>query len=114
MLLGVATCYKNSVSCSVACRCKNCDNPYGSRPPLGERKRARRRHFLQEQDIPSAKKFAQERNEALTCSIWSNFETIVLSVVAKSEGISDCVSIKKLYNDIVYYSSAPFCIKLTS
>lgn len=27
------TCYKNSVSCSVACRCKNCDNPYGSRPP---------------------------------------------------------------------------------
>ena len=44
------------------------------------------------------------------CSIWSDFETIVLNVVAKSEGISDCLSIQKVYNDIVYYSSAPFCI----
>ena len=104
------SCYKNSVSCSLACRCKNCDNPHGSRPPPGERKRTRRHHLLQDSHVPTAKKFAQERNEALTSSIWSDFETIVLSVVAKNEQVSDYPAIKKVYNDIVYYSSATFCI----
>ena len=102
-------CYKNSVSCSAACRCKNCNNPFGSRPQPSERKRNRRMHLMQHVDIPSAKRFAQERKEILTETHWSDFETIVLSEVAKQVESSNCQSIQKVYNDVVYYSTALFC-----
>lgn len=53
---------------------------------------------MQQPDAPTAKKFAQDRNETLTSPIWSDFETIILSVVAKTEEITNCQDIKKVHN----------------
>ena len=101
-------CYKNSKACGLTCRCKNCANPHGIRPTQVERKRIRRPHEMQS-DIPSAKRFAVDRGETLPSSIWSDFETIVLSVLTEAEKDGDVSIIAKLYNNVVYYSSALFC-----
>lgn len=103
-------CYKSSTACGFACRCKNCGNPHGVRPEKTERKRIRRLHRLQI-ELPSAKRFAQERGETIPTSMWSDFETIVLSVVMDNVESEEVEKIAKLYNDIVYYSKALFCQK---
>ena len=58
-----------------------------------------------------AKKFALDRGESMSAAIWSDFESIVLSEIVSSftEPQQDA-TILRLYNDIVYYSTAPFCI----
>ena len=61
---------------------------------------------MQHPDIPSAKRFAKERQETLPETHWSHLETIVLSEVAKQVEPSN---IQKVYNDGVYYSTALFC-----
>ena len=68
-----------------------------------------RRHHVLQRTIPSARKFAQERKENVTSTIWSDFETITLRELAKYEQLTNYPAIQKLYNDIVYYSTAPFC-----
>ena len=59
-------CFKASQPCTALCKCTNCDNPYGPRPPpLQGDQRSRRKHPLQI-DIPSSKRFAQERGECMS------------------------------------------------
>ena len=99
-------CFKASQPCTALCKCTNCDNPYGPRPPpLQGDQRSRRKHPLQI-DIPSSKRFAQERGECMSQAIWSNFEPIVLHEICTSlRQESDNSMIAKLYNDVVYYST---------
>ena len=104
-------CYKLGQACTSLCRCKNCASPNGHRREgaVGG-KRKRRIHALQK-DIPKSKKFALDRGESMSAAIWSDFESIVLSEIVSSftEPQQDA-TILRLYNDIVYYSTAPFCI----
>ena len=90
------------------CRCKNCANPNGNRKDgtVGS-KRKRRIHALQKE----IQKIALDRGESMSAAIWSDFESIVLSeiVYSFSEPQPDA-TILRLYNDTVYYSTAPFCI----
>ena len=64
--------------------------------------RKRRTHSLQ-LVLPSSKKFALDRGEFLSTSLWSDFESIVLNeilnVVEEGNAESD---VTKLYNDTVY------------
>ena len=57
--------------------------------------------------------FALDRGESMSAAIWSDFESIVLAEIVSSfsEPQHDA-TILRLYNDIVYYSTAPFCIFL--
>ena len=59
--------------------------------------------------VPSAKRFAEERGESIPTSIWSDFESTVLSVIKDSVMNGEESAIVKLYNDTVYYSTALFC-----
>ena len=104
-------CFKASQPCTALCRCTNCDNPYGPRPPpLQGDQRSRRKHPLQI-NIPSSKRFAQERGECMSQAIWSNFESIVLHEICTSlQQESDNSMIAKLYNDVVYYSTTSICL----
>lgn len=54
-------------------------------------------------ELPSAKRFTQDRGETIPTSIWSDFETIVLSMVMDNVKNEEVVTVVKLYNDIVYY-----------
>ena len=105
------TCYKASRPCTSLCRCTNCENPCGQRPPpLLAKKRIRRKHDLQI-DIPSSKRFAQERGEHISEGIWSSFESTVLHDICTSlQQETDSGIITKLYNDIVYYSTSSYCL----
>ena len=104
-------CYKLGQACTSLFRCKNCANPNGHRREgaVGG-KRKRRIHALQK-DIPKSKKFTLDRGESMSAAIWSDFESIVLPEIVSSftEPQQDA-TILRLYNDIVYYSTAPFCI----
>ena len=92
-----------------SCQCKECGNPFGVRPIKQGFKRKRRPHSLQ-LVLPSSKKFALDRGESLSTSLWSDFESIVLNeilnVVEEGNAQSD---VTKLYNDTVYYSKSSFC-----
>ena len=102
-------CYKLGQACTSLCRCKNCANPNGHRREeavSGNRKR--RIHTLQK-DISKSKKGL---GESMSAAIWSDFESIVLSEIVSSfpEQEQDAwPTILRLYNDIVHYSTAPFC-----
>ena len=104
-------CYKSSQPCTTLCGCTNCDNPYGSRPPPSHSgKRIRRKHDLQ-MDIPSSKRFAQERGELMSQAIWSSFESIVLTEICNSlQQENDNNVIAKLYNELVQYSTSSYCL----
>lgn len=68
-------------------------------------KRQRCPHSLQI-NIPSSKRFALDREESLSESIWSDFEAIVLDDICHitSEDDDSNIDVVKLYNDIVDYS----------
>ena len=105
-------CLKAGYPCSDLCRCKGCNNPNGCRlPQVGPKlSRKRRSHELQT-EIPSSKRFGTERGEKLTEGVWSSFENIVLRHIVSIGGDNkNTACILKLYNDIVYYSTAPFCV----
>jgi hypothetical protein len=99
-------CFNNNKECTFLCRCKNCANPNGQKPPVKGRKR--RAHQLQLQ-VPKSAKFANDRGEKLTEGNWSEFEKIVLNEIVAHTTQKDVLEIHKLYNDIVFYSGAPFC-----
>ena len=103
-------CYKSSTACGLACRCKHCANPHRIRPEKAGKKHTRRPHNMQI-EVPSAKRFVQEKGGTIPTSIWSDFETIVLSVVRDNVSSEEVSKIVKQYNDIVYYSTAIFCYK---
>ena len=56
------------------CQCKEWGNPFGARPIMHGMKRKRRPHSLQ-LVLPSSKKFALDRGEFLSTSLWSDFES---------------------------------------
>jgi hypothetical protein len=60
--------------------------------------------------IPASKKFASNRGEKVPDGRWSEFETIVLNEIALQNSNQDVAQMLCLYNDLVYYSKAPFCI----
>lgn len=97
-------CHAKSQPCSSKCKCKDCANPFGVRPqnPGGVRKR--QRHSFQWQ-LPSSKKFALDRKEALGEHLWSDFESIVLNEILLQEH----VDVTELFNSIVEYSKCAFC-----
>ena len=68
-------CYRKSKSCSMLCRCKECGNPFGARPIKHGVKRKRRPHSLQ-LVLPSSKKFALDRGEFLSTSLWSDLNLL--------------------------------------
>lgn len=98
-------CLKNAKSCTSLCRCNNCANPNGQRPP-SRKIRNRRRHDLQV-TLQSSKEFAQQRGELTSEKFWSTFETTVLQQIMSSH--SDLNSIALAYNNTVTYSKATYC-----
>ena len=97
-------CYKSSKPCNSSCRCKNCCNPCGVKSySEGKSKRHRRNHSLQD-DIPSSKKFAEDRGETVESGVWSTFESIVLNEVQQIVEENSDLDIVKMYNDIKYYA----------
>jgi len=101
-------CYKNNKKCGALCRCKECKNPFGKEEST-KCKRLRQPHLMQV-DIPSSKKFAIDRGEAISESIWSDFETLVLKEIQLFVlNDADRADVVKLYNDVVSYSSSSFC-----
>ena len=59
-------------------------------------------------EVPSSKRFAEQRNEILLEAIWSDLESVVLHEICKE--VKDRDSICKVYNDIVYYSSTSYYV----
>ena len=102
-------CYKQSKPCNSLCHCKSCSNPYGVKPCKQEGPtRQRRRHSMQE-DVPSSKRFAEERGELVEAGTWSNFESIVLNEIYYIAEKDQNVDAVKLYDDVVYYAHSNFC-----
>ena len=101
-------CYKASQPCTSLCGCKNCDNPHGISPAKTALRKRRQPHML-EKEIPPSKKFAVERGEMVSSSIWSDLETIILKEISIASKEYTHHSVTKLYNDIVYYSTCCFC-----
>ena len=67
--------------------------------------RIKRKHAFQI-ELPKSKKIAEERGEAITQSLWSDFETIVLDECCKSGDNADNTLVKS-YND---YSQTTYCV----
>ena len=65
-----------------------------------------RKHHLQ-MSLPSSKRFAVDRNEDVAKGQWSEFETITLYEIVSTE--KNVGEMKKVYNDVVDYSIAPYC-----
>lgn len=103
-------CYLQSQPCTTLCCCKDCANPYGVRVPKSKgAKRTRRPHSLQIA-LPTSKKFAADRRESLSTSIWSDFESIVLNeILSNHQETLSTTDIANTYNNVVYYSKSTFC-----
>ena len=54
-----------------------------------------------EKEIPPSKKFAVERREIVSSSIWSDLETIILKEISIASEEYTHHYVTKLYNDIV-------------
>ena len=105
-------CLKSGKECTALCRCKNCENPNGTRQSKlqNEKSVRKRRAHPYQMVIPASKKFASNRGEKVPDGRWSEFETIVLNEIALQNSNQDVAQMLCLYNDLVYYSKAPFCI----
>lgn len=103
-------CFKNDKPCTLLCRCYNCENPYGARPiPSNIKTRVNRKHALEAVDVPNSKRFAEQRKEAISMGVWSDFESIILNQIISMSSFEDMESVDKLYNDIVDYCNASYC-----
>ena len=86
MYLSRCGCFKLGKPCTHLCRCLNCNNPNGAHTPTQKTaERIKRKHAFQV-ELPKSKKIAEERGEALTQSLWSDFETIVLDEICRISG----------------------------
>ena len=65
-------------------------------------------------DIPCSKKFASNSGEDIAHGVWSNFETLVVHEIvvtlSYSKSIYDVSTVTSIYNNVHYYSTAPFCM----
>ena len=103
-------CYLKSQPCTSLCSCKDCANPNGVREPKPKGvKRSRRPHSLQAA-VPTSKRFAIDRGESLSTSIWSDFESIVLDEILLCHQEASTIDVTNIYNNIVNYSKSTFCI----
>lgn len=90
------------------CKCHNCGNPGGVRPVVQVKTRVKRKHAFQ-QDIPSSKRFAEDRHEELVKGVWSDIEAMLLNeIITKAfpdgqHSDRDLEHITKLFNEVVYY-----------
>ena len=89
-----------SQPCTSLCGCKNCDNPHGISPAKTALRKRIQPHML-EKEIPPSKKFAVERGEVVSSSIWSDLETIILKEISIASEEYTHHYVTKLYNDIV-------------
>ena len=101
-------CYHKGFACSALCKCKECANPHGLKPPKPFTQKRSRNHYYMHVDIPPSKKFAVDRGEVISEAIWSTFESIVLNELCKSPEVEGSW-IPKSYNNIVSYSKCTFC-----
>ena len=102
--------YNVGLACNTLCKCKECANPYGAKPPklhVPTKERNRHHHHMQV-EIPWSKRFAVDRGEVVSEAIWSSFECIVLDELCKSPDV-ESADFPKLYNSIVCYSTCNFC-----
>ena len=76
-----------------ACSCRDCANPHGARVPIPKGgKRKRHPHPLQAA-IPTSKRFAVDREENLSTSVWSDFESIVLDEILSHQQQASAIDI---------------------
>ena len=102
-------CYKCLQPCNNNCRCKNCCNPCGVKPcSEGKQKRQRRNHSLQD-NLPSSKKFAEDRGEKVESGVWSTFESIVLHEIQQIVEENANLDPTNMYNDVRNYATSTFC-----
>ena len=102
-------CYQKGLPCSFLCKCKECENPFGSKPPKTAGQKRTQHHHAMQAEILSSKKFVIDRGEQISEAVWSSFETIVLGEICKHYEAEEVSGIHELYNDIVYYSTSEFC-----
>ena len=50
-------CYHKGLACNTLCKCKECANPYGAKPPKLPTKKRNRHHHRMQVEIPSSKSF---------------------------------------------------------
>lgn len=102
-------CFAQCKPCSSSCCCKNCSNPFGTQPekPIGV-KRQRRSHSMQI-TLPTSKRFAEDKGEEMSTSVWSSFESILLREIIKESKKDQSIVPHKIYNDVVYYANSNFC-----
>ena len=105
-------CLKSGKGCTALCRCKNCENPNGVRKSKvqNEKRGRKRRAHPYQMAIPASKEFASDRGENVPEGRWSEFEAIALNEITLQNSDQDVAQILCFYNDLVYYSKAPFCI----
>ncbi len=96
-----------SLACSTACKCNNCNNPSGKRPPeINIRKRKRHCHDLQTSHTKEIV-FLQDRNEKISIGGWSQTEKILfIHVVSHIERKGEKATpefVHKVYGELVQY-----------
>ena len=103
-------CLAAKKSCSSACGCKGCKNPYGERVVLGKRKREA--HSWQKYDTTSTS-ITINKGQTLVHGGWSTLESIIITQVfyfIEREMMDlEAETIEIVYNCIVDYALAPHC-----
>lgn len=111
-------CLKNKQPCTSLCYCCQCENPHGKRQKVQlsatsqPARRINRKHHFQ-LEMPKSKKFAEDKQEALSKGCWSDFESIVLSEIVSKKTAKEHTPVSdtaKLYNEIYDYSQTSYCI----
>ena len=84
-------CYNRKSQCSLKCRCKNCQNPFGSRltapslPKTGTKRR--REHYDNQQFMlkgTKVKKFMEQAGESVATGSTSSLEVIAIARIVQS------------------------------
>lgn len=60
--------------------------------------------------VPKSKDFVNQRGEKLSEGMWTFFESLVVHEISIVHKECDTSIITKIYNDIVSYSTAPYCV----
>ena len=94
-------CFKTQKSCTSECSCIGCSNLYGSR---------RSQHEPDKNTACKLKFLTQQRREDLSKANWSTFENLVIHEILSENTLLDIDSITKIYDDIVFYSNAAYCL----
>lgn len=59
--------------------------------------------------LPTSKRFAEDKGEEMSTSVWSSFESILLREIIKESKKDESIVPHKIYNDVVYYANSNFC-----